>query len=113
MNSDRPRCETPAPRTEIEAGISDDDRRLSDALGGSIKPLPASNIESCRELLESQRRESITRPTARYDEIDHEAAADPIHDHRPQSAPGHKVNRTLAILDELARGNSNRRFGTR
>lgn len=44
-----------------------------------------------------------------YDEIDYEAAADPIHDHRPQSAPGHKVNRVLGILDQLDR-NTNRRF---
>ena len=43
-----------------------------------------------------------------FDEID-ELAADPIHDHRPQSAPKHQVNRVLDILDQLDRENSNRR----
>lgn len=42
-------------------------------------------------------------------EVD-EAAADPIHDHRPQSAPKRKVNRVLSILDELVQEAHNRRF---
>ena len=41
-----------------------------------------------------------------------EAAADPIHDHRPYQAPGHKVNRVLGILDQLDRANSHQRFTT-
>ena len=48
-----------------------------------------------------------------FDEIDHavdEALADPIHDHRPQSAPSRKVRGVLSILDQLEKQNSNRRF---
>jgi hypothetical protein len=47
------------------------------------------------------------------DDIDHavdEALADPIHDHRPQSAPSRKVRGVLSILDQLEKQNSNRRF---
>jgi hypothetical protein len=46
--------------------------------------------------------------SADLDEID-EAVADPIHDHAPQVAPKHKVNKVLGILDQLDRENSNRR----
>jgi hypothetical protein len=45
-----------------------------------------------------------------FDDIDIEAAADPIHDHRPQSAPKHRANRVLGILDQLEKENVNRRF---
>lgn len=55
-------------------------------------------------------RESTNRPTEHFGEIDQEVGADPIHDHRPRSAPKHKVNRVLGILDQLDRENSNRRF---
>ncbi len=47
------------------------------------------------------------------DDIDHAvdvAQADPIHDHRPQTAPSRKVRGVLSILDQLDRENSNRRF---
>lgn len=29
MNPDRPRCEAPAPKTEVEALVTDDQRRVS------------------------------------------------------------------------------------
>jgi hypothetical protein len=48
-----------------------------------------------------------------FDDIDHavdDAQSDPIHDHRPQSAPSRKVRGVLGILDQLDRENSNRRF---
>ena len=41
-----------------------------------------------------------------------EAEADPLRDHVPQAAPKHKANRVLAILDQIDRENSNRRFTT-
>ena len=72
---------------------------VSGIIEGRREPLPV-------ELLAS---ESARRTDRHFSEIN-QALADPIHDHRPQTAPGHKVNRTLAILDELDRGNSNRRF---
>jgi hypothetical protein len=43
------------------------------------------------------------------DQID-QAAADPIHDHIPQSAPRRKARGVLAILDQLEKENANRRF---
>ena len=55
-------------------------------------------------------RKSVATPPP-VDEID-QALADPLHDHRPRSAPRHKVNRVLGILDQLDRENSNRRFNT-
>ena len=64
----------------VEALVSEDQRRLSVALG-SVPALPASLGEECANDL---------RKISRFDEID-QALADPIHDHRPQSAPGHKV----------------------
>ena len=82
----------------LDGLLTPDQRRLETALGSS-KPMPASQVEECRAVL---RRVSVG-------EID-QAAADPIHDHRPQSAPRRKVNRTLAILDQLDRENPNRRF---
>ena len=54
-------------------------------------------------------RKSIESPDPRFDEID-AAMADPIHDHRPQTAPQRKVRSVLDILDQLDRENSTRRF---
>jgi hypothetical protein len=51
-------------------------------------------------------RDSIDRA---IDDLD-EAVADIIHDHRPSTAPGHKVNRVIGILDQLEKENANRRF---
>jgi hypothetical protein len=47
-----------------------------------------------------RRLSEIEKTATDFGEID-QAAADPIHDHRPQSAPGHRVNRVLGILDQL------------
>jgi hypothetical protein len=54
---------------------------------------------------------SISTDDLGRDDIDR-AAADPLRDHLPQSAPGHKVKRVLSILDQLDRENTNRRFNT-
>jgi hypothetical protein len=53
-------------------------------------------------------RESIKRPCDRFDDIDHEAAGDPIHDHLPQARAKYQVRGVLGILDQLDR-NTNRR----
>lgn len=82
----------PKPLTEIEAMLSEDERR----------PLSIAGHHAWRE--------SIAGPDREFDEID-EAAADPIHDHLPQSAPRHKVRGVLSILDQLDKENPNRRFG--
>jgi hypothetical protein len=69
--------------------------QLDDDLLGRF---PAETLEAMRHRLPD------------LDGID-ELAADPIHDHRPQAAPKHKINRVLGILDQLDRENTNRRFG--
>lgn len=47
-------------------------------------------------------------PPPRFDEID-ELAADPIHDHTPQSRPKHKASAVLRILDQIDKETPNRR----
>lgn len=76
-----------------------------------FSPFEAGLSENRRKLTPEQHAELFGPdcPMPPPLEID-DAAADPIHDHRPQSRPKHKVNRVLGILDELDRENSNRRF---
>ena len=44
-------------------------------------------------------------------ELEERLLADPIRDHLPASAPQRKVRGVLALLDQIERENSNRRFG--
>lgn len=79
-----------------------DYRRAAEAEAAGIirerrEPLPVEQLIS-----EDQRRVSVA-------EID-QAAADPIRDHLPQTASRRKINRILAILDELDSQTSNGRF---
>jgi hypothetical protein len=87
--------------TEVDMLIPSDQRRLKTALDAT-KPITVDDHQRFRE--------SIAPPKP-FDAID-EAAADPIHDHAPRRAAGHKVNRVLGILDELEKENTNRRFTT-
>jgi hypothetical protein len=81
----------PAP-LENERLVTEDQRRLT-----------VAEHHSWQKSISSQRP---------FDEVDEEmeSAAEVIHDHLPQSAPKHKVNRVLNILDQLAQEESNRRF---
>lgn len=95
------------------SGIIEERQALQIALAAS-KPLAVELLldsDKRRVSIEEVEafRNSINRPCDRFDEID-EAAADPIHDHRPQSAPKHKVRGVLSILDQLEKENTNRRF---
>lgn len=99
-------------KTELDALLTEDERRLKAATSNVLRPLPAGSREECAELLEAQRRtvtveahqafrESIaTRPD--FDDID--LAVDPLlMDRPPQRRSGKDANRLLSILDELER----------
>ncbi len=104
-------------KSQIENHIVDlllpaDERRLSDALGAA-KPLPASNLEECSELLKKHKKTvsidfqdqwkySISRPCDRFDDIDH-AAADPVLDRLPAYRKGSDAYRLTSLLDSLER----------
>jgi len=74
---------------------------IEDSLADQRRPLSVGGHHAWRECF-------YTRP---HDDID-EDAADPIHDHAPQLAPKHKVRSVLAILDQLDKEKTNRRFNT-
>ena len=64
-----------------------------------IDDSPRQPLEVERLLSESQRRLEAD-----------DAAADPIHDHRPASRPQHKARSVLSILDQLDQETPTRRF---
>ena len=77
----------------LEENIRETARRLE---AQAAQPSPA-DCADCRRMR--------TQPA----EIDANLA-DPIRDHMPRTAPGHKVNRVLSILDEIENQNIHRRF---
>jgi hypothetical protein len=91
------------------------DPRLTEKLLEANSQRRKLSVETHDETRHQMRREMLgaLMDERDFDEIDHavdEALADPIHDHRPQSAPSRKVRGVLSILDQLEKQNSNRRF---
>jgi hypothetical protein len=91
----------------IERSLAD---KKNEIVRAWVKPFEDGLTENRRKLTPEQHAEMFpNHPLPAPLEID-EAAADPIHDHRPQSRPKGKVNRLLSILDDLEK--PNRRFNT-
>jgi hypothetical protein len=99
------------PKTEVEP-LPDDQRRLQAAMP-SARPLPASNIEECLEVLRNPRRVSVEQhqrfreslaPKPDLDEIDELVdIPGPV-----QMRKSREVSRLLSILDELETGKDGR-----
>jgi hypothetical protein len=80
-------------------------RKLSDGINEVIRETFSAGLTENRRKLTPEQHAAEFGPDCPMPaplEID-QAAADPIHDHRPQSRAMHKVNRVLNILDELDR----------
>jgi hypothetical protein len=92
----------------IERPLSD---KIDEIVRAAVKPLEAGLTENRRKLSPEQHAAEFGTdcPMPAPLEID-QAAADPIHDHLPQSRPKHKARAILAILDQLDKETSNRRF---
>ncbi len=106
--------------TPLDALLTPDQRTpLEIALEPGPLPWPQSLEENIRETSRRidaqamQPRPADCGNCRRVLNLDPEAdakLADPIRDHMPRTAPGHKVNRVLAILSEIENETTNRRF---